>query len=415
MNTKRSNILNESKKQAEERFVDTGKINRGIFDTLLQGDISSNKKYIEKMCDYYLQMKENERWSHDYDLQLIMTLSHLIEEFDEACNKNIISGNDKDIQKYSNIEDFEEAVLDSRNKISNTQKKKKEKSENSVIVYEDDTWVLTLLLNWTGAKKVGIGTKWCITFNNPSYWLNYTWTEGEHFYVITNKILDREQVRDEEKNTLYKVAVEIQYNGTLRNMWDAPDYAFNPIINHNMNSEKNLWWESIPDKIKKIIQKPELEGKARKILVHNYSPQLGYNENKNMEKIIFKDFYINSEIPPINFSRMKNIDLQITGNIYISDTQYETLEDINFEDFPDIENIKIEGNLKLKSLKGLPKNIQGTLTIENNPELSNDSINDLLDITLKKQLTWKNNKEKTTMYDFIKKRWAPILGKIDAK
>lgn len=407
--------LNEGKKQAEERFVETGAINTGTFNEILRGDPTSNKKYIEKMCEFFIEMKRLERWEYELELSIIIALSHLIDEFNDACDRNIISGNDKDIQQYNSILDFEQVILNSRGKLSNTQKKKKSKSENSIEFYDDDTWNLTYLLNWTAAKKIGMGTKWCIAYNRPTHWNGYVWRDGNHFYVLTNKILDRQPIPDDEKDPLYKVALQITYSGEVLNFWDAPDKSFNPVIGSGMTPERQLWWDSVPEKIKNLIRKPEPEGESRKILVNNYSPVLGYNEEKNIEQIKFKDFYINSNIPPIDFSKLKNVDVQITGNIIVSDTDFTSLDEINFSMFPTVESIKIEGNKKLKNLKGLPHNISGSLTIENNPELGNDAIADLLPVNLRRHLTWMNNKEKTSIYDFINHRWAPILGKINAK
>lgn len=407
--------LNEGKKQAEQRFVETGRINSSTFTQLLSADPTNNKKYIEKMCDFFLQMKDHENYSQIMELERIMALSHLIEEFHEKTNRNIISGNDKDIQRYSEIDDFEKVIIDARGKISNTQKKKKEISENSVMVYDDDAWRCHLVFNWTGAKKIGSGTKWCITFLTPVHWNDYFWRQGQHFYVITNKAFDSQPVSSEDKNPLYKVAAQVNYSGQLSNFWDAPDSSFNPILDTGMNEERRIWWNALPDKIKKLLEKPEPEGESRKILVHNHSPKLGHNVEKNVEQIHFKDFYVNSDIPYIDFSRMKNIDFKITGAIVISDTDLESLESVDFSEFKGVESFKIEGNKKLKSLKGLPKNISGTLTIENNPSLGKDAIDDLKEVTLRKKLTWKNNKEKTSMYDFLQRRWAPVLGSINAK
>lgn len=131
----------------------------------------------------------------------------------------------KDINQYSINEftDLRDKLFEIKNKKSEIKEKyhvnRESLAEGSKIVYDSDNFTVRLILNKEASCHFGLGTKWCITMKNHSYFEDYE-SNNVVFFFIFNKHLD-------EPNPNYKVAVSYQRdkdNNILeRKYWDALD------------------------------------------------------------------------------------------------------------------------------------------------------------------------------------------------
>lgn len=404
-------LLNESKKSAIAKFVDTNKINTHTFDQLLLGDPTSSKKYIEKMCQLYVEVTTlHIRYRGVPVMENIMMISDMIADYHDGINKNKIQGSDRDIGSIRNWEQFEAVVIAARSIVTKSSKKKKSGSnKNGIVVYEDDRWHVAIPFNWTGAKHFGRGVKWCITFNAPNYWMTYFWKKGSHFYVITDKPANQVQVSDQDKDPLNRVCAEVDKDGVLVDMWDAPDNNFNPMKNTSMDAPRSLWWNDLPDKIKDIIKTADDQGQARIDAMKSDLIATGHDKELNVETVIIKDLVVTKELQ-LDFSVFKGIKVIAEGAVRIEGSELESLKSLNLGALPKIENLEIIGNPNLTSLEGIPKNISWNLIIKDNPKL--ESIDDLVGIKVHKHIHWINNGSKLGMMDFLRKKIIPRNGKI---
>ena len=98
-----NSFINESLSTARTRFLDTEKVTEEEFEEALGFDLSTNKKYIEKILDFYLKGK------NEYE-ESIQQIGVTIKRFDTLVNRNKIAKTD--INYFKTYKIFTVAILD---------------------------------------------------------------------------------------------------------------------------------------------------------------------------------------------------------------------------------------------------------------------------------------------------------------
>ena len=106
MNTKRilqlETQLFESLKSARQKYG--SKIESADFDFLVSCDPSKTFKYIEQLCNYYLQGAK------------LINLANEIQKFDNLFKKGLLK--ELDIQKYKSYSSFQSAIEENEGKMT---------------------------------------------------------------------------------------------------------------------------------------------------------------------------------------------------------------------------------------------------------------------------------------------------------
>ena len=179
---------------------------KSIFRELLGNDSSKIDSMNFKRTDslsFHLKIQLLERISEQIDINNIT-------RFAEYNERGLIDRND--LSSYESFDDIIRSV--SAAEIKETIKKME---SQTIMVYEDDIWILVKPLSPLSSKKYGSGTKWCTTSNDHEYFYRYS-SEGILIYCI-NKISGK------------KIAFYKPLNGSSEGIsfWDERDKRIDSI------------------------------------------------------------------------------------------------------------------------------------------------------------------------------------------
>jgi hypothetical protein len=179
-------FLFESKATAKKRFLDRGLVSEEVFDRFLEVDITPTKKFIEKMCEFFVAGSTQEdimqtftkatQSKIKFDISLIKSLSEL---------NDILS---------------QEGLTGSRDRV-----KVKPNEKGVEITYEDDRFTVLYITSMSASKKYGSGTTWCISANEKNMFNEYYKKRNSRFYFIydyktTNKAWKKLAVEINDNN-----------------------------------------------------------------------------------------------------------------------------------------------------------------------------------------------------------------------
>lgn len=190
--------LNESLSSARTKYVDTKLMASHEFDMLSRIDPTSTKKYLEKMCDWYVNDHDPVREIESY-IKKFHTLLPKLEQ--------------KDINKYGKFEEFKEMLdgVESKTAI------KKVITKGVEVVFENDDVQITQPKTYEESCILGAGTKWCTASKDtPSHWNDYTENKLITFYYMWFKNVT-------PSYAMYKIAVGIDHEGEIRYLYNALD------------------------------------------------------------------------------------------------------------------------------------------------------------------------------------------------
>lgn len=224
-------FINESKEvDIYNKYSDN--IDNHTFDILKLIDITPTKKYLDKICKYFIEMDSVVTYTAK-----IEDLTHLISSFDNLVKKKIINGSDSDINKYKNIDQLRNIVNTNINKESNTLIKKLKK-QNVIIETDNDDLTILVPLDIEASKVYGSNTRWCIAARNNisnAYDGYFAKRKNIEYY---NKLLEGAAgIEDEEEqcfvifiinkklessNPLYKIGIQCDMDGIV-DIFDALD------------------------------------------------------------------------------------------------------------------------------------------------------------------------------------------------
>ena len=339
---KELNFLNEAKKTfdlileslatARNLYLKTGKISQDIFSELVGIDPSKQKKYLEKLCSFYLDDNNTEK------------IKELILVYDNLVTKNQI--NDKDISKFKSFHDFKSVIDKNKDKQSKTSSKNLIKSKDAEIILDNDKFLVVLPKTHEASCIYGAGTKWCTASREPYYWKLYESNFVKFYYIIR---------KNEDVNSLfYKIAVAVFPDGK-KECYDAED--------HSTSFEYVLFLTKLDKKLFKT-DKPNLEKIIKSWFKGEYDVNGGVYNTKGDVKIEgWKE-----EQLPIKFG-------SVGGQFVVRNTKLTTMENFPFvvrDTFFCVGNKKLDIKVGL----GLPKKVDGDFIYQDNKD--NPSSDDIL-------------------------------------
>ena len=186
-------LLQEGKRDAIIKFVDTGKISNGDFNELLKIDTTKTFKYIKLICYLYYELKITEE-------ELNQVFSVAIENLESKKVRYEI----QKIKTEKDYEDFKSKVLDV--KYVNSDLQQYRNMEGVDVVYEDKRVTVLHIKTTEAAIALGRGTAWCIS---------YTDEEKNHFNNYIKRKLTIYILFDNTKpnsNNLSKLCVVVDKN-----------------------------------------------------------------------------------------------------------------------------------------------------------------------------------------------------------
>lgn len=150
----------------------------------------------------------------DFINDTFKNVNELVNDFEDLVKRNQIEN--KDIYSYGSYEEIEKAVKEGKAKITESQVKKNE----TIILYEDDNYLLVRPKSIRSSKVYGATTKWCTASDRADYeqyFYNYT-RNGILIYFINKK-------ENPQENVYGKIAFhnDLSNGSTKITAWDVKD------------------------------------------------------------------------------------------------------------------------------------------------------------------------------------------------
>jgi hypothetical protein len=186
-----------------------------LIDILAKNDPSKTNKYLPFMVS---QTKDWLEWFvEELSENTFKEMFQVVKDFDDLSERNLLEN--KDIYSYENNEEIVDEIKLAREKVTRSEVKKKE----TVVVHEDDRWVVIQPLTSRSSNVYGKSTKWCVAsddHNFKKYFNDYT-KEGVLVFVIDKTIKDKD-CRD---NVYSKVAFHKYSKDDMKGLtiWDSKD------------------------------------------------------------------------------------------------------------------------------------------------------------------------------------------------
>jgi len=189
-------FLFESKSSAKKRFLDRGLISDEVFNTFLEVDITPTKKFIEKMCEFFVAGSSEEE---------------VIETFEKAISfseRQILSF---DISLISSIQELQNLISTKENYQSRSEKK-----SGVEVVYEDSRFKVVRPKTEEEAILYGKDTEWCISALKDNQFNKYYHKQNLTIYIIIDKTLN-------DRSPYSKIAVLVDEYNNIHSTWDSTD------------------------------------------------------------------------------------------------------------------------------------------------------------------------------------------------
>jgi len=186
-------FLFESKSSAKKRFLDRGLISEEDFNSLLLIDTTPTKKYIEKMCEFFVDGE---------------TLVKINDLFIQVISLKI----NFDISQINYTSDLETLIFQRKQKMTRSEKDLIAQ-QGAEVTYEDDRFLVLYITTEEASKKYGKGTKWCISAENDCAW-NMYYPSSNFYFIIDSK---------SENEDFNKLSVEFKVNKNKVVIWNNKD------------------------------------------------------------------------------------------------------------------------------------------------------------------------------------------------
>jgi len=194
-------FLFESKSSAKKRFLDRGLVSVEVFDRFLEVDITPTKKFIEKMCEFFV--------GGSSEGEVITTFQKAI-SFSE---RQILSF---DISLISSIQELQSLISTKENYQSRSEKK-----SGVEVVFEDSRFKVVRPKTKEEAILYGKDTEWCISISKEDSSIknqfdNYYHKQNLTIYIIIDKTKN-------DRSPLSRIAVLVDMNDKIHSTWDSTD------------------------------------------------------------------------------------------------------------------------------------------------------------------------------------------------
>jgi len=196
-------LIKESLKTARETYLETEYVTKEEFDKIKSIDPSKTFKYIDAMLNFYVN-----GYVDDLD-----ALKLDIKNFHNLAERGLIKNKDINALEYL---DFKAELLDAQSKIE-IKELQKSKDTDTIIVKDDEKFLIVIPNTYEASCKYGHGTKWCTASKNePWHFSNYRYLNKVTLYYIHNKKLP-------ETNPMYKTSVVVDQWHNIYECYNALD------------------------------------------------------------------------------------------------------------------------------------------------------------------------------------------------
>jgi hypothetical protein len=337
-------FLFESKSSAKKRFLDRGLVSNEVFERFLDVDTTPTKKFIEKMCEFFVGGSTQE---------------DIIQTFQKATKSNVKF----DISTIKTLSELQE-ILSQEGLTGSRDRVQIGANEKGVeITYEDDRFTVLYITSKQASKKYGKGTLWCISAEKKNQWSNY-FPQSEFYFIYDYKTTNK---------AWKKLAVEIRpdnkvevYN-TFDNVKNYDDW-YKDIVRYDylINNIKNV-------EIAFKYHKDLFVGDYKIKTLYNITGDITINQNgeldvvgdvelgyKNLYEIPIKFGRIdgNFDVSRNNLTTLKNAPSYVSGGFYCT---YNNLTSLEYAPSYIGRVFQFEYN-KLTSLEGHPKKVDGIIS-----------------------------------------------------
>jgi len=202
--------IKDVKSQNPEYVID-------LIDILSKKDPTTTNKYLPFMV---AQTKEWLEWFKDeLTNKTFKEMFDIVAEFEELSEKNLLEN--KDIYSYGDNQLIVDELKLAREKVTRSEVKKKE----TVVVHEDDKWLVIQPLTSRSSNIYGKATKWCVSSDNDNftqYFNDYT-KDGVLLFLIDKTVKDEDSRKEENNHS--KLAFHKYKNKDNKNLtiWDVKD------------------------------------------------------------------------------------------------------------------------------------------------------------------------------------------------
>lgn len=178
-NWKSQDYVFESISTARSRFLSTQKVTEEEFEEALDLDMSTNKKYIEKILDLYVKGKEDQEES-------LTKIGALVKKFDMLVSRNKISNSD--INSYKTFKELKNSVENAE--IEEVEKEATDLKSGDFTIIKDNKDLLVVIPNsHEASQEWGYDTNWCTTSSSDTYWKDYAYSRDVNlFYIMIKNI-----------------------------------------------------------------------------------------------------------------------------------------------------------------------------------------------------------------------------------
>jgi len=157
-------------------------------------------------------------------------LDSLISQFKKLRDANQLFGGEKDIsywvnQSYGDFKSFIRASIEKYERKKSDKVARMKVANDAIKVFENDKVLVVVPKSHEAAQKYGAGSKWCLTYKEPTYWKNYVNDQGFTPYFILTKTDEGIGTKDIPEDDLRKIALLVYTNNTINNgeVWTADD------------------------------------------------------------------------------------------------------------------------------------------------------------------------------------------------
>jgi hypothetical protein len=188
-----------------------------LVDILASKDPTKTNKYLPFMIS---QTKDWLDWfKGELEKNTFKEMFDIVKEFDELSERKLLEN--RDIYSYDNNQDIVDEIKLAREKVTRSEVKKKE----TVVLYEDEKWLLLQPLTSRSSNLYGKSTKWCVSsedHNFKKYFTDYT-KDGVLVFLIDKTVKERDTRKEE--NNLAKLAFHKYKNKENKSLtiWNVKD------------------------------------------------------------------------------------------------------------------------------------------------------------------------------------------------
>ena len=200
-------LVLESIALSKKMFLQTNKLSDIEFDKLLDIDPSPTKKYLEKICKYFVDEHKSNK--------VIDVIRDKITTFDSMINRKLITGSDVDINKYKTLKDIEAAIQKHSGYQMDDVELNFVKKGQAEVIRNDDKFFIVVPDNYEASCAFGDNTSWCTARKDDRrFWNSY--------YAKFIKIYYCVDLSKAKSNDMYKFAVAVYPDGK-KECFDSSD------------------------------------------------------------------------------------------------------------------------------------------------------------------------------------------------